>query len=175
MKVKRIVEAVLFSSTDALTPNAIAKISSIHVDDVKTALNELIEEYETRDSALEIVKIGNKYLMRVKPEYYPYVEKFVEKDLDKGSLRTLAVIAFKQPIMLSKLAKIRGNKCYEHVKKLKEMGLIRAEKKGKSSILTTTKEFAIYFGLKSDKPEDIKEFLKNYAKKDAKLEEYFED
>jgi len=174
MKTKRIVEAVLFSSTDALTPNKIAKISSINVEDVKLALKELVEEYNQRNSAIEIVKIGSRYLMRVKPEYYPYVERFVEKDLDKGSLRTLAVIAFKQPIMLSRLAKIRGNKCYEHVKKLKEMGLIRAERKGRSSILTTTKEFAIYFGLKSDKPEDIKEFLKNYAKRDAKLEEYFE-
>lgn len=174
MKTKKIVEAVLFSSTDALTPNKIAKISSINVEDVKLALKELVEEYNQRNSAIEIVNIGSRYLMRVKPEYYPYVERFVEKDLDKGSLRTLAVIAFKQPIMLSRLAKIRGNKCYEHVKKLKEMGLVKAERVGKSSILTTTKEFAIYFGLKSDKPEDIKEFLKNYAKRDAKLEEYFD-
>ncbi len=172
MKMRNVVEAVLFSSTDALTIESIAKIASINVGDAAKALDELIKDYSSRDTAIEIVKIGTKYLMRVKVEYYPYVERFFEKDLDKGSLRTLAVIAYKQPIMLSKLAKIRGNKCYEHVKKLKERGLIKVEKKGRSSVLTTTKEFSIYFGLNSDNPNEIKEFLKRYAKRDAKLEEY---
>lgn len=172
MKMRNVVEAVLFSSTDALTIESIAKIALINVEDAAKALDELIKDYSSRDTAIEIVKIGTKYLMRVKVEYYPYVERFFEKDLDKGSLRTLAVIAYKQPIMLSKLAKIRGNKCYEHVKKLKERGLIKVEKKGRSSVLTTTKEFSIYFGLNSDNPNEIKEFLKRYAKRDAKLEEY---
>lgn len=172
MKVKKIVEAILFSSTEPLSIDSIAKIASLKVKDVSYALEELINEYSNRDSAIEVVKIGERYLMRVKPEFYPYVERFFERDLDKGSLRTLAIIAYKQPIMLSKLAKIRGNKCYEHVKKLRERGLIKVIKKGRSSILTTTKEFSIYFGLHSDSPEDIKEFLRKYAKKDEKLEKY---
>ena len=171
-EIRKIVEAILFSSTEALTATAISKITSINLDEVIDALDKLIEEYSRRNSAIEVVKMGSRYLMRVKLEYYPYVERFFEKDLDKGSLRTLAVIAYKQPILLSKLAKIRGNKCYEHVKKLRERGLVRVVKRGRSSILTTTKEFSIYFGLNSDDPEHIKEFLRKYAKRDSKLEKY---
>ena len=54
------------------------------------------------------------------------------------------------------------------------MGLIRAEKNGRSTILTTTKEFARYFGLKSNDPKEIKETLRKYMQKNAKLEEYLE-
>lgn len=70
--------------------------------------------------------------MRVKPEFSKYVEEYIERDLPKGVLRTLAVIALRQPIKLSELAKVRGNKCYEHVKKLKELGFVNVERKGKT-------------------------------------------
>jgi segregation and condensation protein B len=172
---KKIVEAILFSSPEPLTINKIARFSGGKIEDVRLAIEELLKEYSERDSSIEIVKIGERYLMRVKHKYSSYVEGFLEKDLDRGSLRTLAVIALRQPITLSKLAKIRGNKCYEHVKKLKEMGLVRAEKEGRSTILTTTKEFATYFGLKSSDPAEIKEMLKKYSEKDARLEKYLSE
>lgn len=169
----KIIEAILFSAIEPLSVSRIAKIAGKDVKEVEQSLKELIEEYTRRDTSIEIIELNKKYLMRVKPEYSDYVKKFVEKDLDKGSLRTLAVIALKQPILLSKLAKIRGNKCYDHVKKLEEMGFIKAEKRGRTSVLTTTKEFAKYFGLKSSNPEEIREFLRKYAaKKDSALEKY---
>jgi segregation and condensation protein B len=158
----RVVEAILFSATEPLSSISIARIAKTSVKKVESALQKLIEEYSSRESAIEVVKLKDKYLMRVKPEYHKFIGKFVESDLDKGCLRTLAVIAINQPIELSKLAKIRGNRCYEHVKKLEELGFIKAEKKGRTKVLTTTKEFAVYFGLKTDKPEEIKEILKAY-------------
>jgi len=124
-------------------------------------LEKLIEEYSSRDTAIEIIRIRDKYLMRVKPAYQKFVGRFVESELDRSCLRTLAIIAIKQPIELSKLAKIRGNRCYEHVKKLEELGFIKAEKKGRTKILTTTKDFAVYFGLNTDDPEEIKKLLKS--------------
>ncbi len=161
MDIVRIVEAILFSATEPLSSISIARIAKTSIKEVESALQKLIEEYSSRDSAIEIVKIKDKYLMRVKPAYQKFVGKFVESELDKGCLRTLAIIAIKQPIELSKLAKIRGNRCYEHVKKLEEMGLIKAEKKGRTKVLTTTKDFAVYFGLNTDDPEEIKRLLKS--------------
>ncbi len=161
MDVVRIVEAILFSATDPLSPLSIARMAKISVKEVQSALNKLIEEYSSRDTAIEIVRIGDRYIMRVKPAYQKYVGRFVESELDRGCLRTLAMIAVNQPIELSKLAKMRGNRCYEHVKRLEELGLIKAEKKGRTKILTTTKDFAVYFGLNTDDPEEIKRLLKS--------------
>lgn len=161
MDIVRVVEAILFSATEPLSTLSIARIAKTSIKEVESALQKLIEDYSSRETAIEIVKIKDKYLMRVKPAYQRFVSKFVESELDKGCLRTLAVIAVKQPIELSRLAKIRGNRCYEHVKKLEELGFIKAEKKGRTKVLTTTKDFAVYFGLNTDDPEEIKRLLKS--------------
>lgn len=170
---KEKVEAILFASSEPITATKIARIIDANPRDVEKAIEDLIEEYSSRETSIEIVRLGKKYLMRVKPEYSEIVKAFTEKDLERGVLRTLAIIAVKQPIKLSDLARIRGNRCYEHVKKLKEMGFISEEKKGRATILRTTRNFAVYFGLKSSDPEEIKETLLRIVKKDRKLEEYF--
>lgn len=152
------VEAILFSSPDPISVKSIAKRLRVKVEDVEKAVNELISDYESRKTALEIIKLGDKVLMRVKPEYQHLVSG--ERDLDRSTLRTLAIIALNQPIELSKLVKIRGNRCYEHVKKLEYLGLIKAEKKGRTKILTTTDAFLRYFGLSAGSIEDVKEILR---------------
>ena len=162
MELKKIIEAILFSSSEPVEVRELRKITGKDKVEILNAIGELIKDYESRDTSIEILKVGNRYLMRVKPQYAEFVEKYTIRDFDRGTLRTLAVIASKQPITLAKLARIRGNKCYDHVKKLQERGLIKAEKKGRSTILTTTEEFATYFGLESAEPEKIKEALKGY-------------
>ncbi|HID43979.1 MAG TPA: SMC-Scp complex subunit ScpB [Archaeoglobaceae archaeon] len=171
---KKVVEAILFSTTKPFSIREIAKMTGMSVEEAEKSIRELIKDYSNRETSIEIIELGGKYLMRVKPRYHQYIENFVEKDLDRGSLRTLAVIALKQPLPLSKLAKIRGNKCYEHVRKLVDIGFVRTKKAGRTSILSTTKEFAIYFGLDSTNPEDIRSFLRNAAKTDSELEKYIE-
>jgi segregation and condensation protein B len=171
---RKAVEAILFSATKPFSINRIAKMTGMSVEEAEQALKELIEEYSNRETSIEIIELGGRFLMRVKPQYHQYIEKFVEKDLDRGSLRTLAVIALKQPIPLSRLAKIRGNKCYEHVRKLIDSGFVKAKKSGRTSILSTTREFAIYFGLESTNPEEIRNFLKKAARTDSELEKYIE-
>ncbi|WP_457548889.1 SMC-Scp complex subunit ScpB [Archaeoglobus sp.] len=155
---KEEVEALLFSSPEPIDVREIAKILRARVEDVEKAVNELIKDYEGRSTALEIVKLGNKVLMRVKPKYQHLVSG--ERDLDKSTLRTLAIIAANQPIELSKLAKMRGNRCYEHVKKLEELGLVKSERKGRTKVLTTTEAFVKYFGLNVSSVEEIKDVLR---------------
>ena len=159
ISLRRKIEAILFASSDPISAKEIAKILKIDKEEVIGLVSELIKEYRDRDTAIEIVELGDKYLMRVKPEFSDVVRPLTKRDLEKGVLRTLAVIAVKQPIKLSELAKIRGNKCYDHVKKLKELGFIKAEKKGRSTILTTTENFAKYFGLKNSDPEEIRKLF----------------
>ncbi len=171
---KKEIEAILFVSSEPISSSKIARILGIKVEDAEKILSELVQDYSSKDSSIEIVNFGNKYLMRVKPEYSEVVRSFTEREFEKGLLRTLAIIAIKQPIKLSDLAKIRGNRCYEHVKRLRSMGFISEEKKGRSTILRTTKNFAIYFGLKSSEPEEIKQTLMSIVKRDKKLEEYMD-
>ncbi len=171
---KEKIEAILFVTSDPISASKIARILGVKAEDVEKTIDELSQEYSSRSSSIEIVKLGSKYLMRVKPEYSDVVRHFTEREFERGLLRTLAIIAIKQPIKLSDLAKIRGNRCYEHVKKLKDIGFVSEEKRGRSTILRTTRNFAVYFGIKSSEPEEIKQVLQEMVMKDKRLGDYLE-
>ena len=74
-------------------------------------------------------------------------------------MKTLALIAFHQPVKQSNLRRMIGPKIYDHVDELTSMKLIYSKKHGATEMLTTTKLFPEYFGLDTTKPEEIREFL----------------
>ena len=80
------------------------------------------------------------------------VEKLCPVELKPAVLRTLSVIALKEPIRQSALKDMRGSNAYEHVQELLEKGLISRtkDKNGRSFNLKTTPKFAEYFKLKGD-------------------------
>ena len=61
-------------------------------------------------------------------------------------MKTLAFIAYKQPISQAVVVKYRNNKAYDHLKLLFDEGFIKKEPKGRSFVLTTTTKFIEYFG-----------------------------
>ena len=157
---KALIEASLFVSGDPITIKKIKDTVGLKSKDYAQKLIELLQkEYEERDSSIEIENVlGEKYVMQVKEEYSEKVMNLAPgPDLSKGEIRTLAVIAYKQPIMQSKLVELRGSHSYEHIEKLLENGLIRAKPQGRSKELRTTHKFAKLYGIESPDPEDIKE------------------
>jgi len=152
MQAKKIAEAALFMSPEPLTINELAK--TMKVESIAVALKileDLEKEFNSRDSALEIIKENGKYLMRVKKEFLPYVSHLaVAPEFSKAVLRTLGLIAIKQPVKQSLVVQIIGNKAYDYIKELLEKGLIKAKKQGNTKILSTTSKFESYFGKQVD-------------------------
>ncbi len=104
--------------------------------------------------------LGDKYVMQVKQEYSGRVIHLMPRpDLRTGELKTLALIAYLQPIEQSKVVKLRGgSQAYEHVRKLLEMGgLIYAEPYERTKLLGTTPKFAELYGFPENDPNIIKE------------------
>ena len=112
---------------------------------------ELIMDYASRSGALEIDD-ENGYILQVKEEHMDIVEKLCPVELKPAVLRTLSVIALKEPIRQSDLKELRGSTAYEHVQELLDKGLIsrNRDKNGRSYNLKTTPKFAEYFKLKGD-------------------------
>ncbi len=145
------IEAVLFTTAKALTAKEIAEILDTDIDAVEEALLELIMDYSSRDGALEIDD-ENGYILQVKEEHMDIVEKLCPVELKPAVLRTLSVIAIKEPIRQTELKEMRGSNAYEHVQELLDKGLISRtkDKNGRSYNLKTTPKFAEYFKLKGD-------------------------
>ncbi len=158
-EIMKIVEAVLFSSEKPLRVGEIAKIANLKSDEVSKAMRKLRKYYEERDGAIEIARIGNKYVMQLKQEYLEYGYAMGKKELRDDVLKTLAIIAYYQPITQSKLRDIIGTKVYAHIEELKKRGFIYGKKTGKTVLLRTTKKFNEYFGIDASKPQDIKKFF----------------
>jgi segregation and condensation protein B len=121
----------------------------------------LMQEYVARHTALEILQLkDDRYVLQLKAEYTPLVKKLVNRPLlSSGPLKTLSYIAYRQPLSQKRVIEVRGQHAYGHVKLLKEMGLIAAERMGRSMVLKTTDYFADYFGLTQD-PASLKRDLK---------------
>ncbi len=121
--------------------------------ETKAMLEELMNFYGNRKSALEIVELPIGYQMRVKEDYSEHVKHYATDAMfHKGIMKTLAIVAYKQPIEQSLIIKYRNNTAYEHLKVLLENGFIKKEPKGKTFILTTTSKFLEYFGKEMKKP-----------------------
>ena len=145
------IEAVLFTTAKALTAKEIAEILETDTETVEEALLDLIMDYSAREGALEIDD-ENGYILQVKEEHMDIVEKLCPVELKPSVLRTLSVIAIKEPIRQTELKEMRGSNAYEHVQELLDKGLISRtkDKNGRSYNLKTTPKFAEYFKLKGD-------------------------
>ena len=164
LKEKRLVESVLFSANTPLSIQDISEATGLVSKKVKTSLEALIKEYSVtrkHDTSMEIVKAGNKYVMQLKKRFIDPSISVAKADIQSHLLKTLALIAFHQPVKQSNLRRLAGPKIYDHVDDLVSMKLVHSQKHGSTELLTTTKKFPEYFGIESTKPEDIREFLIN--------------
>ena len=151
MDLKARIEAVLFVTGRAVDLKEIAAILEEDEQEVEDAMLSLIVDYSSRDGALEIDD-ENGYIIQVKDEYMDIVEKLCPIDISNAVLKTLLVIALKQPIRQSLLKDLRGSTAYDHVAELVEKGMITRKKdsNGRSYNLKTTPKFAEYFKIKGN-------------------------
>ncbi|MHA1775814.1 MAG: SMC-Scp complex subunit ScpB [Promethearchaeota archaeon] len=157
---KNVVEGALFVAGRPVSVEELSTKTDIRKRELEKLLDELAMDYLMRPTALEIVHIQDKYSLQIKPEYTPKVKKFASGGLIPDAiLKTLTIIALKQPLMKSTLVKLRGSTAYEHVKFLIDRGYVEARKKGRSSELFTTDQFADTFGLSRDVETQKKQLI----------------
>lgn len=144
---KKLTEAALFMAGNAMSVNDISKTINQPFAVAMKLLEDVMKEFNSKDSALEIIKTGNMYQMKVKPEYAEQVSHLAaDKEFSKAVLRCLGLISVKQPVKQSLIVQIIGNKAYDYVKELTEKGFLKAARQGTTKLLTTTKKFEEYFG-----------------------------
>jgi len=150
---RNFIEAALYAAGGPLTIEELSNKLEFPKKEVENLVNELAFAYLDRTTSLIIAQIGDRYQMQIRPEYTEKISKFAKGGaIAERYLRTLTIIALKQPILKSMVIKLRGSGAYEHVKYLLDNEFINAVKKGRSQELTTTDKYAEMFGL----PKDIR-------------------
>ena len=145
----RLVEAALYISGRPLTIHELQQATQIPtLKKVRECVQQLIDEYESRVGALEIVRLPRqRFVLQLNPEFSEQVGDLAPHGLlSLGELKTLIYIALSQPILQSDVVVYRGSHSYKHIKNLEAHGFLESTPVGRTKELATTEMFADYFG-----------------------------
>jgi segregation and condensation protein B len=133
------------------------------VAEARSAIQRLQQMYESDATAFQVEEIAGGYQLLTRPRFHPWLTRLkrtgYELKLSPALLETLAIIAYKQPIMRADIDAIRGVASGELVRQLMEKGLVRVvgrhESLGRPQLYGTTKRFLQAFALNTleDLPE----------------------
>ena len=159
VELKNKIEAVLFSAGKKVNLDYVAKLVRATKEEVLKSLKELKSEYESKNSSLSVIDEGEFWKLNVRENYSPIVRKIVpEAELTKTMIETLAVIAWKAPVLQSEVIRIRTNKAYDHISEIEKVGMISRVKHGRTMIIKLTQRFYDYFDVHNE--EEIKNKFK---------------
>lgn len=152
-----ILEALLFMVADPLPMNRIlAILGAVPKHEVELALARLKEDYAQEGRGLHLAEIAGGYRIVTKPDYAPWVKRLDKvkppAKLSRSALESLAIIAYKQPIVRAEIEQIRGVETSGVLRTLLERKLVRIvgrkEEPGRPIMYGTTKFFLEHFGLR---------------------------
>jgi segregation and condensation protein B len=155
--VKRILEAALLSSQDALTTGDMKRLFVDELDPtlIRRVLDELREDWTGR--GIELVQVASGWRFRTRAEMQPYLERLKNEKPPRYSravLETLAIIAYRQPVTRGDIEDIRGVSVSAGIiKALEGRGWIDSvgyrEVPGRPALYATTRRFLDDLGLRT--------------------------
>lgn len=156
-ELQAILEAMLFVSSEPLsTTRIVAALGDVTKAEVEQALQRLAGDLEAEGRGVRLAEIAGGYRLVTKQEYAPWIKRLDKAKsaakLSRSALESLAIIAYKQPIVRSEIEEIRGVETSGVIRTLLERKLVRIvgrkEVPGRPIMYGTTKFFLEHFGLK---------------------------
>ena len=159
-RLKPVIEAILASSDKPLSINSLfdlfaGDLEQPSKDEIRQAIHELTEQYNT--SGMELKQVASGFRFQVRPAYETWVARLWEQKPPRYSralMETLALIAYRQPITRGEIEDIRGVSVSSNIiRTLQEREWVRPlghkDVPGKPTLYGTSREFLDYFNLKS--------------------------
>jgi len=167
VRIAEVVEALLFASTESLTTGKLSEAVGVSVETIKECLEVLEQRLERERRPYRLRQHGTGWRLYTREDFYPFLLRLrnirrVDK-LTPAALETLAIIAYRQPVIRAEIEAIRGVQVGPMLRALLDRKLIRvtgrADVPGGPLQYGTTQTFLDRFGLKSirDLPS-LKEF-----------------
>ncbi len=169
-------EALLFASGKYLSEEELVVLSKIPKNKIKKELKKLKDKYSDADTSLAIFEDVDGWKLNVKEEYTDVIKEVVsDAEMPRSVMETLAVIAYKNPVLQSEVKDIRGSSIYDHIPLLEKKGFVTREKQGRTYKIKLTSKFHDYFDIEGD--SKLGELFKDVKKPDrlGKLEVYESD
>ncbi|MGQ9838438.1 MAG: SMC-Scp complex subunit ScpB [Cyanobacteriota bacterium] len=147
LALKNQIEAILYLKGQPLKLSTLAQLAHCSREDAYDALLELMQDYAHRDSALEVLQVGEGFALQLRESFLELANQLLPPEISVGATRTLATIILRGPLSQVDLVELRGQSAYQHVAELVEKGFVtRYRKEGsRSQWLRVTDKFHRYF------------------------------
>lgn len=152
------VEAVLLIAGGALSTRKLAQYATLaDPTEARTLIKKLNDIYDRCGTPFRIEQVAAGYQMLTRAEYTHWLDKLhhrqAELKLTPGQMETLAIVAYRQPVIRADVEAIRGVACVEMLKQLMDRGLVKIggadDTLGRPHLYETTRLFLETFGLRS--------------------------
>ena len=151
-----LVEALILASGEPVAPKRLAEISGFELEHVDALVAEIAKKYAAEGFGFELVNVAGQFQFRTKAQFANMVRELkgsIPRRLSSAALETLAIVAYRQPIVRSDMERIRGVDVTPTLKTLLDRSLIKIvghqASVGQPALFGTTDEFLKLFGLSS--------------------------
>lgn len=168
------IEAALMLADEPLTSKKLAEVAGLaNGTEARQYIIKLRDLYDSDQSSFSISELAGGYVLLTRPVYQSWLIRLRRTGhdlrLSPAALETLAVVAYKQPVMRAEIEAVRGVNCVDLLNLLTEKGLIRIagrhDSLGRPQLFGTTKKFLQVFGLNTLEELPEVEKLRNHSKK----------
>lgn|GEM_PF-276316 len=151
-------EAVFFLSREPLTTRKLSQYANLaDGTEARTLIRRLNDLYDASGRAFRVERVAGGFQLLTRRKLSGWVRRLEgvprETRLSAPAMETLAVIAYRQPILRADIEAVRGVNCGEILRQLMDRELVRiggrSEDLGRPYLYTTTKHFLRVFGLDS--------------------------
>ena len=153
-----LIEAALVAADEPLSARRLAAVAALDdATEARRLVRKLQALYEQEGSAFQVEELAGGFQLLTRPQYHPWLTRLRRSGFDlrlsSAARETLAIVAYRQPIMRADIEAVRGVQCGDVLRMLMEKGLLRIagrhDSLGRPVLYGTTKKFLRLFGLMS--------------------------
>ena len=161
-----ILEAILFGAGRSMSLEELSEMLGEPKGVILVGLTNLRKIVDQRDGcAMQLTDVSGRWIFEVRPELSSFLPESFRADIPQRLLPAAALVAYHQPMPQSQLVDMLGQRAYDHVRDLADIGLIDRRRDGLTRRLTTTRRFAEYFGCPEVEYRKVRAWFRDEASK----------
>ena len=163
--VDTLLEATLFGAGRSMSVSELSTALGYDEDEMLDSLYSLRSTLKRRrGGALQVAEVGVRWAIEVKPYVASYLPKGTKTEIPQKLLKAAALIAYHQPMPQSRLVELLGQKAYDYVRELAQLGMVDRRKDGNTRRLSTTRRFSEIFGCPFTDRKRVKQWFREQVK-----------
>ncbi len=160
-----LLEATLFGAGRSMSVSELSTALGYDEDEMLDSLYSLRSTLKRRrGGALQVAEVGDRWAIEVKPDIASHLPKETKTEIPQKLLKAAALIAYHQPMPQSRLVELLGQKAYDYVRELAQLGMVDRRKDGNTRRLSTTRRFSETFGCPYTDRKKVKKWFREQVK-----------